>query len=336
MTDLLPVVTGVLLVTALSTYVLFGGADFGGGVLEATLPGHLRRKLQSTLAPVWEANHVWLIAAVVIMFVGLPRFYAALMTRLYFPINLALLGILVRGTFFTLRKYDPDRSGRRLYSLLFRSSSALAPLAFGLVLGGLLSVHPGGLARVPTLSFATVYIWPWLHGFGFAIGAFILCLFGYLAAVFFSGEVDTDEDRALLRRRAHVFFALTFVLGGAVLGLGALTGRVPVAEALTKTFIVCQVAAAVGIVVVERALRANRPWRARFAAGVQVFAILGGWYGAQHPYLLRTEEGGLTLQAASAPPITQLWLAIGTVAVLIVVVPLLVLLYRVFTAPARE
>jgi cytochrome d ubiquinol oxidase subunit II len=88
----------IFLVVALSIYVLFGGADFGGGILEATLPtAKLRQRLEATLAPVWEANHVWLIAVVVILFVGFPRFYAHGFTRLFVPINLALLAAKVRS-----------------------------------------------------------------------------------------------------------------------------------------------------------------------------------------------------------------------------------------------
>src|SRR5690606_2444925 len=120
-----PELTAAFLLVALAAYVLFGGAGFGAGVLEATLTTPpLKKKLQAIIAPVWEANHVWLIAVVVILFVGFPRFYTTALTRLYVPISLALLSILVRGTFFTLRKYDPDPGAfRKMYTALFRLSS---------------------------------------------------------------------------------------------------------------------------------------------------------------------------------------------------------------------
>jgi len=122
--------TFVFLLIALSIYILFGGADFGGGLLELVLRGHphLQKKLQQTLAPVWEANHVWLIAVVVILFVGYPKAYARLSTVLFVPISLALLGIILRGAFFTFRKYDPEPdSWSRYYGWLFRRSSESHP-----------------------------------------------------------------------------------------------------------------------------------------------------------------------------------------------------------------
>lgn len=329
----MPELTAVFLLVALSAYVLFGGADFGGGVLEATLPtSDLKKKLQATLAPVWEANHVWLIAVVVISFVGFPRFYTTTLTRLYVPISLALLSILVRGTFFTLRKYDPTPGAwAGLYTTLFRASSFGAPLFFGFILSGLLATHPGTpSAPPPGASFADIYIAPWFDAFGLVSGLFIASLFAYAAAVFFYGELSAAEQKEVVRRRILQFFVVTFILGGAVLALGALTGRVEPSEALRPLQILSQLVAAGGVVVLYLRLKKDDIWGMRQAVGAQILAILLGWWSAHHPEILRTEGGSLTLHDVSAPFITQLWLVIGLVAVLAVVVPLLVVLYRVF------
>lgn len=330
----------VFLVVALAAYVLFGGADFGGGVLEATLPTPaLRRRLEATLAPVWEANHVWLIAVVVILFVGFPRFYAHGFTRLFFPIALALFAVLLRGTFFTLRKYDPapPRWLAASYSWLFRASSVMAPFCFGLVVGGLLTVHPGVPTRVPVGVDATaIYVTPWLHPFGVLCGAFVTALFAYLAAVFFHGELSDAEERALLWRRVLAFFAAAFVLGGAVLLVGAVTDRVPLSRGAHPVQLACQLVAALAIGGLWWGQRSGRRWVMRAAAGAQVMAILTGWFHAQAPVLLRTQGGPLTLQDAAAPWITQLWLAIGLTVVLAMVIPLLVWLYRVFDGAAED
>lgn len=332
MTEWLPVLVGAFLVVALSAYVLFGGADFGGGLLEVTLPRRLRSRLEATLAPVWEANHVWLIAVVVILFVGFPRLYAASMTRLYVPISLALLAIVLRGTFFTLRKYDPA-PGKWLpwYSLLFSASSLLAPICFGFVVAGLLAEHPGAIDRAPAnVPFSTIYVAPWCDVFGVATGGFVASLFGYLAAVFFYGELTSDADRQILRLRITAFFAATFVLGGVTLGLGAATGRVALGAGLGPIQIGAQAVAGLGIVLGAYAIRRTRPWLLRLAAGAQVLAILAGWFATQYPVLFRSERELLTLESAAAPPVTQLWLLIGLVVVLGLTLPLLVWLYRVF------
>lgn len=326
-------VVGIYLLVALSAYALFGGADFGGGVLEASLPMHLRRKLEATLAPIWEANHVWLIAVVVISFVGFPLLYTELLTRLYLPVSLALLAILLRGTFFTLRRYDPEpeRFGR-LYSGLFRVSSGMAPLFFGFIAGGVLSVHPGAPGRIPADSFADVYVWPWLSGFGFVTGVFVMSLFAYVAAVFFFGECTDPADKRIVLRRAYGFFLATFLLGGVVLFEGARSGRVDAAKALSPVFVVCQLVAFALIGVLRFGFQRRRAVLLRLAAGAQVLAILGGFGSAQAPALLRTAGGDLLVKNVRAPEVTLFWLAVGLTVVLAIVLPLLFILYRVFRA----
>ena len=329
----MPELTAFFLLVALAAYVLFGGADFGGGVLEATLPtSALRKKLQATLGPVWEANHVWLIAVVVILFVGFPRFYTTALTRLYVPISLALMAILVRGTFFTLRKYDPaPGSWKRVYSLLFRISSLGAPLFFGFTLSGLLATHPGTPHEIPTgLGFAAIYVTPWLDAFGLASGLFIASLFGYTAAVFFYGELSDSNQRRVVARRIRQFFAASFVLGGVVLLLGALSGRVEPSAALKPLQLLSHACAALGVVVLFLRLKKNDIWGMRLAVGLQILAILLGWWSSHYPELMRTEGGSLTLHDVAAPFITQLWLVIGLALVMATVIPLLVVLYRVF------
>lgn len=329
----MPELTAAFLLVALGAYVLFGGADFGGGVLEATLKTpQLKKRLQATLAPVWEANHVWLIAVVVILFVGFPRFYTTALTRLYVPISLALLAILVRGTFFTLRKYDPEPGAfQKLYTALFRLSSFAAPLFFGFILSGLLGTHPGSPTELPTdLGFAAIYVAPWFDLFGLVSGLFIASLFAYAAAVFFYGELREQEDKALVARRIGQLFGSTFLLGGCVLFLGALTGRVELTEALHPLQIVSHAVAALGVVLLYLRLRKDDIWGMRLSVGAQILSILLGWWSAHHPEIFRTEGGSMTIDDVSAPFVTQLWLVIGLTVVLAMVIPLLVLLYRVF------
>lgn len=333
MTELLPIATGLFLVVALSAYVLFGGADFGGGILEPTLPtSALRARLQKTLAPVWEANHVWLIAVVVILFVGFPILYAELMTRLYVPMSLALVAILLRGTFFTLRKYDPDPgSWLPIYSALFRFSSVLAPVCFGFLVSGLLATHPDE-SELGGLDFAAVYVAPWLDVFGLLTALFVTSLFGYLAAVFFFGELEKLDERAILAGRVRAFFGASFVLGGAVLGSGMTTGRVSLSHAAHPATIAAQLVAGAGVAVGAWALRRGRASLLRVAGAAQVLAILGGWFAAQYPLLFRYQSSAITLSDGAAPPVTLGWLLIGLTVVLALVIPLLVVLYRVFSS----
>lgn len=329
------ILTLAFLLTALTAYTLFGGADFGGGVLEATLRRHprLQAKVQDTMGPVWEANHVWLIAVVVILFVGFPVAYAQLITLLFVPVSLALLGIILRGAFFTFRKYDPQPAGRLgLYSLLFRVSSGLTPVMFGMIVAALLGGLPGGTQRAGA-SFAALYLAPWVTFFGLLCGLFVAALFGYLAAVFLYGEVESPQDRAVLRRRIVQFFAATFLLGGAALGAGALTGVIDPVARFTVLQAAIQLGAAACIPLLWRFLRRGRVWAMRLTAGAQLLFVLGGWFATQYPDFARFADGSsLSVAQSAAPPVTLLWLNIGLAAVLTAVVPLLAWLYRVFDA----
>ena len=94
----------------LTLYALFGGADYGGGVWDLLASGP-RAKAQRELivraiGPVWEANHVWLILVVVVLFTAFPGAFYAVMVRLHLPISLMLIGIVLRGSAFTFRAYD--------------------------------------------------------------------------------------------------------------------------------------------------------------------------------------------------------------------------------------
>jgi len=325
--------TFTFLLAVIAVYVLFGGADFGGGLLEASLWRHprLRERLQATLSPVWEANHVWLIAVIVILFVGFPPAYAALCTHLFLPVSLALLGILLRGSFFTFRKYDPEpEKSRKLYSLVFRAGSALTPTFFGFIVAATL-VHLPRAATHPEAGYAELYLWPWLTVEGMLCALFVNAVFGYLASVFFFGEVETPEARGVVRRRILGFFLAMFFIGGAVLAWGAFRAIVDPAKFTSPVQLVAQGVALGGIFWMVRAIRTVRRWQARFAAGLQTLAVLAGWVHMQYPVFFRFDDGtALTVTNAAAPAVTLFWLNLGLVVVLSLVTPMLVYLYRVF------
>ncbi|MDF3127596.1 cytochrome d ubiquinol oxidase subunit II [Kiritimatiellaeota bacterium B1221] len=326
-------ITFAFLIIVIAVYALFGGADFGGGLLEATLGKHpgLQKKLQATLSPVWEANHVWLIAVIVILFVGFPKVYTTLCTILYLPLSLALLGILLRGSFFTFRKYDPDPGKNlKIYDAVFRVSSILTPTFFGFIVAATLA-HLPKLSTHPDYGYADLYLRPWFTMMGLFCAIFVNAVFGYLASVFFFGEVETDKERDVLKSRIRGFFIATFLSGGGVLLWGGYHALVTPEKFVSGFQVGAQMIALGGIGWMVHALKNRKAWQARFAAGLQTVAFLTGWVHMEYPVFFRFDDGtSLTVQNASAPYITVLWLNIGLVIVLSLVVPLLVYLYRVF------
>ena len=123
-------------------YALFGGADFGGGFWDLIAGGAERGErpralIQRSLTPVWEANHVWLIFILVVLWTAFPPAFSAIFTTLYVPIALAALGIVLRGSGFAFRKSIEGLRERRAAGATFALSSVLTPFFMGAVVGAI-------------------------------------------------------------------------------------------------------------------------------------------------------------------------------------------------------
>src|SRR5262245_56372673 len=122
---------------SLIAYALLGGADFGAGVWDLLARDARQRDLiERAIAPIWEANHVWLVLVVVLLFSAFPPVYAAASIALHIPLSLMLLGIVLRGSAFVVRQYGPlSQVSKRRWGLLFGVSSTVTPLFLGITMG---------------------------------------------------------------------------------------------------------------------------------------------------------------------------------------------------------
>jgi cytochrome d ubiquinol oxidase subunit II len=320
---------GAILLVSLVLYALSGGADFGGGMwdLLATGPRARRQRaaIEHEIAPIWEANHVWLILVVVVLFTAFPTAFAAIMTALHIPMAALLLGIVLRGSAFVFRRYDArdDRTHRR-WSAVFGTASLFTPFLLGLSLGALAS----GDIRVGERGVASGFFAGWTSGFAIACGLFAQGLFAFLAATYLTvdtdGEPDLQDD---FRRRglaAALFLApaaaVTFVLarrGAPIIFRGLTSWWAPGLLAVTS---VCAVGAL-------WALWTRRFRWARAAAVSQVVSILLGWGFAQFPHLVVPD---LTLSNSAAERATLTLLGWALVAGAVVLFPSFVYLFYVF------
>src|ERR1044071_7345089 len=130
------------MIASLVLCALLGGADYGGGVWDLFAFGRRAREQRALIAdaisPVWEANHVWLILVIVVLFTAFPPAFAAIATALHIPITLLLIGIVLRGTAFTFRTYDVQRDDvQRRWSLVFSIASIITPKLLGTILGAI-------------------------------------------------------------------------------------------------------------------------------------------------------------------------------------------------------
>jgi cytochrome d ubiquinol oxidase subunit II len=318
---------GVILV-ALVAYALLGGADFGGGIWDLLASGprkaEQRRLVEHAIGPIWEANHVWLILVVVVLFTAFPRAFGAVSTTLFVPLSLLLVGIVLRGAAFTFRTYD-DRGDRvqERWGLVFSASSVVAPLLLGIVVGALASGRLRVGDGVAPLSSQAAPFSP----FALACGLFACALFAFLAATYLAVEAQ-GELRDDFRRRAIGAGVAVFVAAAVAAAVSALDAPV-VFRGLTsrRWSLPLHLATGAAAVGAFAALLAGRVRTARFAAAVQVALIVLGWGAAQYPYLVVPD---LTLEGASGPRATQVVLLVALAVGALVLFPSLWLLFRIF------
>jgi len=318
---------GAALLGALAAYALLGGADYGGGIWDLLASGTRRAEqralVERAIGPIWEANHVWLILVIVVLFTGFPVAFAAVSTTLFVPLTLLLFGIVLRGAAFTFRAYHAGDRVQARWGLLFSAASVLAPLLLGASVGALAS----GRLRVSPDGMPLSAPGDWLAPFPALTGLLACALFAFLAAVYLSVEARgaLQED---FRRRALGAGMAVFLLALATALLSAreapLVFRGLTARAWSLPLHLATGAAAVAAF---WALWRRRFPLARLAAAAQVALIVAGWGASQYPYLVVPD---VTLASASAPPATQRLLlgALGLGG--LTLFPSLWLLFRVF------
>lgn len=324
--------TLIALVTlaALVLYALMGGADFGGGVWDLLARGQRaarqRKLISDSIAPIWEANHVWLILVIVLLFTAFPRGFAAMMTALHIPLMAMLLGIVARGSAFVFRKYDSkDDAVQRRWSLVFGVSSLVTPFLQGLSLGALAS----GTIRTEGARVKTGFFAGWTEPFAIACGLFALALFVFLAAVYLT--VDADQDRDVqedFRWRGLISGIALAPIAAAVFFAARAGGAPQMYHDLTRWWAPYLLLATSGCAVTALVALARRRYRlARIAAIGQVTLILVGWGSAQFPHVIMPD---LDIYNHAAPEITLRLLVIALGLGALVLFPSLYYLFYVF------
>lgn len=324
------IIAGVM-IASLVLYALLGGADYGGGVWDLFATGTRAREQRALIAnaisPVWEANHVWLILVLVILFTAFPPAFAAIATALHIPITLLLIGIVLRGTAFTFRTYDVQRDDvQRRWSLIFSIASVITPILLGTILGAIAS----GTIRVVNGNVTSGFFNSWLAPFPIAVGFFALALFAFVAAVYLTVEAPEQKLQEDFRLRALAAGVAVGLLALTVFVL-AKTGAPTVRAGISRSWwaLGLHFFTAVFAIGAFVSLLTKRYRTARICAAAQTTLILLGWAFAQFPHLV---EPDITISSAAAPQIT-LQLLLGALAAgAILLFPSYYYLFRIFKA----
>jgi len=262
---------------AIVLYFLLGGADFGAGIIELFTSDknrhRTRRTMYQAIGPIWEANHMWLVIAIVILFVGFPDIYSQMCTYLHIPLLIMLMGIIARGTAFAFRNYDAIKGEytQKLYNHIFVYSSVVTPLFLGIIAGSAISGHIDFNAT----NFLSAYVYSWLNWFSIAVGLFTVALCGFLAAIYLIGEADDQKDVERFVRKAKGANVAALICGGLVF-LAAEIEHVHLARwifgnAISLTAVL---AASVSLVLLWVTISKGKRFIARIFAAFQVTMIL--------------------------------------------------------------
>jgi cytochrome bd ubiquinol oxidase subunit II len=320
---------------ALTLYALGAGADFGGGVWDLVSSGPRAKAQRDLIAhaigPIWEANHVWLILAVVLMFVCFPAAWAALSIALHVPLTVMLLGIVLRGSAFTFRSYDDGSDAvQRRRSRVFAVASVVTPLMLGVCVGAVAA----GRIQVEGGRVLGGFVRPWLAAFPLAVGVLAVVLFAFLAAVYLTLEAGEAALREDFRRRALGCGVLLGPIALSALALARAQAPLVWEGLIARDWsLPLHVATALSALGALGALWWRRFALARALAMLQVSCVLWGWAVSQFPYVV---PPGLTFAEAAAPPavlraVLQA-LAVGA----LILAPSLWILYRVFKSSRAE
>ncbi|MEU6944707.1 cytochrome d ubiquinol oxidase subunit II [Streptomyces sp. NPDC046316] len=314
----------VVLLLAVTAYACAGGTDYGAGFWDLTAGGTGRGRrprwlIDHAMAPVWEVNNVWLIFVLVIMWTGFPVLFQTVFTAMWLPLALAVVGMVLRGAGFALRKPSQRLAGRRLYGAVFASASVVTPFFLGAAVGGVASerVAPGTEASADV----------WAGPTSLVFGLVAIATTAFLGAVFLTGDArrfDAPDLVGYFRRRALGSLAVLTVLA-VVTGFVTHGDSPYVWHGLTRglglLFVI--LAGVAALATVWLLLRTPGTWVRVTAVGVVASAVIA-WGMAQRPYLLPTS---LTVADAAGASSTLTWLAVVTLVALVVVVPAVVLLY---------
>ena len=313
---------------SLTVYALLGGADFGAGVWDLLAGGSVRGErpralIEHTIGPVWEANHVWLIFVLVLMWTDFPPLFAAISSTLYLPLTFVALGVIARGSTFAFRKVVDELWQRRLFGATFAFSSLVTPFFLGTIAGAVAS------GRVPADGQPGNVLTSWINPVSIVIGAFAVVACAYLAAVYLTADARRTNDHTLIE-----YFRRRTLATGIVLGAVSLLGLIVLhrdahrlfARLTDRALPLIALAAVAGVASLALA-QLGHFVLLRLSAALAVTAVLWAWGAAQYPYLLLP---GMTVSSAAAPHATLTTTAFCVIGGMVLLVPSLAWLLVIF------
>jgi cytochrome d ubiquinol oxidase subunit II len=315
----------VFVLTGLVLYTVLGGADFGAGFWQlfagrGDRAATIREHAHHSMGPVWEANHVWLIFVLTVLWTAYPRAFSSIASTLAVPLFIAVIGIIFRGAAYALRAGAASARESGVIDTIFSLSSILTPFALGASIGAIAT------NRVPVGNAAGHLFSSWLNPTSVFIGVLAVASCAYLAAVYLAADAahahEADLERAF-RLRA--------------LGAGVVSGAIAVAgifivgsdshslrhSLLSGSALPAVIASALAGLATLALVYVRRFQTARYTAAAAVAAVIAGWALARWPTILPE----LTVNRAAAGHDTLVWVIAAVLGGAIILFPSLGLLF---------
>ena len=322
----LPLIFAALMGVSILLYVVLDGFDLGVGLLFPFADEAERDRMIASIGPFWDANETWLVLAIGILLVAFPAAHGDILTALYLPVAVMLIGLILRGVAFEFRAKAP-LGHKRPWDVAFWAGSLMTALSQGFMLG----MYVMGLE------------WTWAKvGFAALTAGALAVAYSFIGA----GWVILKTDGVLQRK------AVEWAKGGiwgVVLGMGAVSAATPLVSQriFDKWFSFPEVVALAplplmsGLLVallwlaLRRLPTANDSFAWLPFAGATVLMVLGffGMSYSFYPYIVPEK---LTIWEAASSTESLSIILVGTLFVLPVILAYTVLAYFIFRGKATK
>jgi cytochrome d ubiquinol oxidase subunit II len=322
----LPFVFAALMGASILIYVVLDGFDLGVGVLFPFADDAEKDRMIASIGPFWDANETWLVLAVGLLLVAFPSAHGAILTALYLPVAIMLIGLILRGVAFEFRAKAPAPH-KHLWNNAFFAGSLMTSLSQGFMLG----MYVMGLE------------WTWIN-FAFAMltAVFLTVGYSFIGATWVIHKTsDALQIKAVAWARGGIW--------GLVLGIGAISLATPFVSAriFDKWFSFPEalylsplpIFSALLVLWLWAMLRKmpypddRRSWQPFAAATALWVMAFGGMAYSFYPYVVPEQ---ITIYEAASAPESLFIILIGTCIVLPTIMGYTVLSYVIFRGKATE
>jgi cytochrome bd ubiquinol oxidase subunit II len=322
----LPVIFAALMGLSILIYVVLDGFDLGVGILTPLADETQKDRMVASIGPFWDANETWLVMAVGILLVAFPAAHGAILTALYLPVAIMLIGLILRGTAFEFRA-KVALPKKPAWNTAFFAGSIMTSMAQGYMLG----FYVMGLEHSLTA-----------HAFALLSGIFLTVGYSFIGACWLILKTEGElQKKAVAWARGGIW--------GVILGVGAISLATPLVSpriwerwfSIPEFFLLAPLPlmSAAVIVAIWVALRRLPTANDSFAwipfAGASTLFVLAftGLAYSFYPYVVPEK---LTIYEAASATESLFIILIGTLVVFPIILAYSALAYYVFRGKARE